>query len=80
MLERHIAAMKYVLRIVASVLYFVLVGCVAVGSQLGDCIPIGQHVCPTDAQRNHTSLVILIVGLLVYFPLGWFLVRRENRR
>ena len=71
--------MKYVLRVIASVLYFLLVGCISVGSQLGDCFSIGQHVCPTDADRNHTSLVIMIVGLAIYFPLGWLLLYCERR-
>ena len=72
--------MKYVLSVIASVLYFALVGCIAIGSQLGDCIPIDQHTCPTDAQRNHVSLIILLIGLVIYFALGWALLRRENRR
>lgn len=72
--------MKYVLRVIASVLYFVLVGCVAIGSQLGDCIPIGQQVCPTDADRNHWSIIVMVIGLVIYFPLGWLLLRREHRR
>jgi hypothetical protein len=71
--------MKYVLRVVASVLYFVLVGCVALGSQVGDCVPIGEHVCPTDADRNHWSVLVLVVGFALYLPLGWLVLRHERR-
>jgi len=72
--------MKYVLRIIASALYFALVGCVSLGPMLGDCFPTAQHVCPTDAQRNHAFFTIWAVGLLIYFTLEWFIIRHENRR
>ena len=72
--------MKYVLRIIASVLYFALVGCVSLAPMLGDCFPTPEHICPTDTQRNHTFLTIWVIGTLIYFPLGWFLIRREDRR
>lgn len=72
--------MKYMLRIIASALYLALVGCVSVAPTMGDCSPSPQHVCPTDAERHHAFLMIWAVGLLIYFPLGWLLIRRENRR
>jgi hypothetical protein len=71
--------MKYVLRIIASALYFALVGCVSLAPMMGDCFPTAQHVCPTDAQRNHAFFTIWAVGVLIYFPLGWLIIRRENR-
>lgn len=71
--------MKYVLRFIASALYFVLVGCVSLAPMLGDCFPTPQRACPTDATRDHQFLMIWAVGLLIYFPLGWFLLRREKR-
>ena len=71
--------MKYVLRIISSLLYFALVGCVSFVTMMGDCFPTPEHVCPIDAQRNHSFFVIWLIGLLLYFLLGWFLLRRENR-
>ena len=73
-------AMKYVLRVIATALYFVLVGCIAIGSTLGDCFPDLGHVCPTDADRTHRMLVICVVGLIAYFPLGWLALRADRRR
>lgn len=72
--------MKYVLRVIASALYFALVGCVSLSQVLGDCFASAQHTCPTDAQGNARILIIWIAGLLVYFGLGWFLLRRERGR
>jgi hypothetical protein len=75
-----VSNMKWMLRVVASVLYFILVGCVSLSQVMGDCFPIDHHVCPTDAERDHRMLIIWVVGLLIYFPLGWFLLRREKGR
>ena len=71
--------MKYVLRVIASALYFALAGCVSLAPILGDCFPTPQHACPTEATRDHQFLMIWAVGLVIYFPLGWFLLRREKR-
>ena len=76
---RQTGKMKYVLHVIASALYFALVGCVSLAPMVGDCFASPHHVCPTDADRNHTFFIIWVAGLLIYFPLGWFLLRRENR-
>jgi hypothetical protein len=71
---------KWMLRAAASVLYFVLVGCVSLSQVMGDCFPIDHHVCPTDAERDHRILIIRVVGLSIYLALRWFLLRREKGR
>jgi hypothetical protein len=72
--------MRYVLAAIASVLYFALVGFVSLIPMMGDCFPTSQHVCPSDAHRYHSFLVIWAIGLLIYFVLGWFLLRGVTRR
>jgi hypothetical protein len=75
----RLLTVKYVLGVIASILYFALVGCVSLAPMMGDCFPTAGRTCPTDAQRDHTFLMIWMIGLVIYFGLGWWLVRHTRR-
>lgn len=70
--------MRYVLGAIASILYFALVGCVSLAPMMGDCFPTPGHLCPTDGDRSHSFLMIWAIGLLIYFGLGWWLLRQRR--
>ena len=72
--------MKSVLWLIITALYVAAVGLASLIPQMGDCFPATNHVCSTDVDRNHRSLMIWIIGILIYFLLARFLLRRKNPR